>query len=221
MTTMIPRQVSRWSVVLGLLAGTSLMAETIQVTDPIAANATWTRNNTYVLNGTIYVLQGASLTIEAGTVIKAKPGQDANTSALIVTAGAKIFANGSPTAPIIFTAEADDLDDPEDLGIFERGLWGGVVLLGKAVLNTTTDLAGNGATPKYEVFEGLPDREINGQFVNRFGGSDADVEALRKAGFDDGQVAEITAHVALAIFTNLFNHVAGTASDFPPAPRLA
>lgn len=51
--------------------------------------------------------------------------------------------------------------------------------------------------------------------------SDADVEALRKAGFDDGQVAEITAHVALAIFTNLFNHVAGTASDFPPAPRLA
>lgn len=50
--------------------------------------------------------------------------------------------------------------------------------------------------------------------------TDADVAALRQAGFDDGQIAEITAHVALNLFTNLFNHVAGTTSDFPPAPKL-
>ncbi len=158
----------------GLLGPSLATADTIQVTAPIAADTTWRYTNEYVLNGFIYVLGGASLTIEPGTVIKGKPGQDANTSCLIVTRGAKIFAQGTRTHPIIFTAEADDVSDPEDLSIFQRGLWGGVVLLGNSVLNTTLDAAGNTASPKYEVFEGLPDSQINGQFVNRFGGNNDD-----------------------------------------------
>jgi hypothetical protein len=146
-------------------------SRTIQVTANISGNVTWFRTNEYVLNGFIYVLDGAVLTIEAGTIVKAKPGQDANTSCLIVTTGGKIFALGSPDNPIIFTAEADDVDDPTALPLFQRGLWGGVVLLGRAVLNTTLDTAGNAASPKYEVFEGLPDTQVGGQFVNRFGGN--------------------------------------------------
>ena len=160
------------SLSAALLAHSLLNADTIQVTESLTGNVTWTRGNEYVLNGFIYVLEGATLTVEAGTVIKGKPGQDANTSCLIVTRGGKLFANGTPTHPIIFTAEADDVNDPDDLPLFQRGLWGGVVLLGKTTLNTTTDAAGNAATPKYEVFEGLPDSQINGQFVNRFGGDD-------------------------------------------------
>ena len=35
----------------------------------------WTADNTYVLNGFVYVEEGAVLIIEAGTVVKAKPGQ--------------------------------------------------------------------------------------------------------------------------------------------------
>jgi hypothetical protein len=120
----------------------------------------------------VYVLNGASLTIEAGTVIKARPGTDANTSCLIVTAGGKIFANGTAHNPIIFTAEADDVSDPDDLPIFQRGLWGGVVLLGAATINTPVDTTGSAATPKYDVFEGLPDSQVNGQNVHRFGGND-------------------------------------------------
>ena len=50
--------------------------------------------------------------------------------------------------------------------------------------------------------------------------ADADVESLRSHGFDDGDIAEIVANVALNIFTNYFNHIAGTEIDFPLAPPL-
>lgn len=51
--------------------------------------------------------------------------------------------------------------------------------------------------------------------------SDDDLQAVRQAGYDDGQIAEIVANVALNIFTNYFNHVAGTEVDFPVAPELS
>lgn len=50
--------------------------------------------------------------------------------------------------------------------------------------------------------------------------SDDDINRLRAAGFDDGAVAEIVAHVAMNIFTNYFNHVALTEVDFPTAQAL-
>ncbi len=43
----------------------------------------------------------------------------------------------------------------------------------------------------------------------------SEVGALRSAGYSDGEVAEIVAVVALNIFTNYFNHIAGTEIDFP------
>jgi alkylhydroperoxidase family enzyme len=45
--------------------------------------------------------------------------------------------------------------------------------------------------------------------------SDADIEAARKAGFGDGEIAEIIAHVARNIFTNYFNNAAAGEVDFP------
>ena len=49
---------------------------------------------------------------------------------------------------------------------------------------------------------------------------DADVAVVRGAGYGDAEIAEVVAHVALNIFTNYFNNVAGTAIDFPKAPAL-
>jgi uncharacterized peroxidase-related enzyme len=49
---------------------------------------------------------------------------------------------------------------------------------------------------------------------------DADIAAVRGAGYGDAEIAEVVAHVALNIFTNYFNNVAGTAIDFPKAPAL-
>jgi uncharacterized peroxidase-related enzyme len=49
---------------------------------------------------------------------------------------------------------------------------------------------------------------------------DADVAAVRAAGYGDAEIAEVVAHVGLNVFTNYFNHVAGTTLDFPKAPAL-
>jgi uncharacterized peroxidase-related enzyme len=51
--------------------------------------------------------------------------------------------------------------------------------------------------------------------------SDEDVADLRAHGCTDGDIAEIVANTALNIFTNYFNHVAGTVVDFPAVPKLA
>lgn len=45
--------------------------------------------------------------------------------------------------------------------------------------------------------------------------TDADVDQVRRAGYSDGDVAEMIANVALNIFTNYFNHIAQTEVDFP------
>lgn len=51
--------------------------------------------------------------------------------------------------------------------------------------------------------------------------ADAELVAVRAAGWDDAAVAEVVAHVALNVFTNYFNTVAATDLDFPPAAPLA
>lgn len=50
--------------------------------------------------------------------------------------------------------------------------------------------------------------------------TDADVAAVKAAGFDDGAVIEIVLHVALNTLTNYVNLVAGTELDFPRVEAL-
>ncbi len=95
---------------------------------------TWTKENNYVLEGFVFVNPGQTLTIEPGTIIRAKTGQGENASALIVARGAKIIAQGTKDEPIIFTVEGDDLEG--SVPVEARGLWGGVIILGNAQLNS-------------------------------------------------------------------------------------
>lgn len=44
---------------------------------------------------------------------------------------------------------------------------------------------------------------------------DADVQTVKSAGYSDGEVGEIIAHVALNTLTNYFNNTAKTEVDFP------
>jgi uncharacterized peroxidase-related enzyme len=48
--------------------------------------------------------------------------------------------------------------------------------------------------------------------------TDAEVQALRAAGFDDEHIVEILAHVALNLFTNYVNVAFAVPVDFPPVP---
>ena len=111
---------------------------------------TWTSDNVYKLDNFVFVLEGQTLNIEPGTIIKGMAGSGENAAALIVTRGAQIFADGNPGSddpstadPIIFTAEADQVTpntapaDDIGLGNNTRGEWGGVILLGSAELNST------------------------------------------------------------------------------------
>ena len=45
--------------------------------------------------------------------------------------------------------------------------------------------------------------------------TDADINAVRDAGYSDGQIVEILAVTAENVFTNLLNVVADTDIDFP------
>lgn len=95
---------------------------------------TWTNDKDYLISGFVFVNDGQILTIEPGTVIRAKAGQGSMASALIVARGGKIIAEGTNTEPIIFTAEGDDLKGSVPLEA--RGLWGGLIILGNAPINT-------------------------------------------------------------------------------------
>jgi len=112
-------------------------AQTINIAESATGvgTTTWKSQNIYILNGKIFVMDGQTLTIEAGTVIKGQTGQTEAASALIVARGGKIIANGTADDPIIFTGVADDVTRSDDLPKNQRGLWGGVVILGNAYIN--------------------------------------------------------------------------------------
>ncbi len=114
---------------------------------------TWTRNNTYLIDGFVFVNDGQTLTIEPGTVIKAKTGQGSLSSALIVSRGGRIIAEGTSSDPIIFTVEGDDLQG--SIPMEARGLWGGLIVLGNAPVNTPSG---------EDMIEGIPVSEPRGVY---------------------------------------------------------
>ncbi len=138
---------------------------------------TWTKDHTYVLNGRVFVNDGQVLTIEAGTIIKGAAGQAENASALIVARGGQIQATGTANEPIIFTSAADEIARDEDgalnceggnLQSNFRGLWGGLIVLGKAGTNA----------PQAELaIEGIPTTESRGLYG---GADDADNSGVIK-----------------------------------------
>jgi hypothetical protein len=120
---------------------------------------TWTSDKEYVLNGFVFVNDGQTLTIEAGTVVRARTGQGSLASALIVARGGTLIAEGTRVNPIIFTVEGDDLKG--SVPIESRGLWGGLIILGNATINTDSG---------EDMIEGIPISEPRGIY----GGSNDD-----------------------------------------------
>ncbi len=122
-----------------------LSAATILVDADITSNTTWTSDNEYILTKIIYVKNNATLTIQAGTVIKGEP-DDPNTTekdpgTLVITTNGMIMAEGTSSNPIIFTATVDT--DPKNTIIapktgqtVNQGYWGGLIVLGRAPVNT-------------------------------------------------------------------------------------
>ncbi|MEM9326651.1 MAG: hypothetical protein AAGA85_13390 [Bacteroidota bacterium] len=147
---------------------------TIDVRGDITGAVTWSAANVYVLQTRVTVLDGATLTIEPGTIIKGEEGQGAAATSLLVARGGMIMAAGTADAPIIFTSVEDEID-PDDIaaGNFaspnleptEAGKWGGLIVLGRAPISAQNE---NDMDVTEVQIEGIPSSDTNGLY----GGTD-------------------------------------------------
>jgi hypothetical protein len=162
------------------IAGAANAAE-ILVTSDIATSTTWTANNTYNLQQQIYVVSGATLTIEAGTVIASDTSVGGS---LAVTRGAQLIANGTAQNPIIFTSKADVATwiggDPKT-GTWRVAAneWGNLTFCGNGYVSENINGAGvpNTSAPSptnYGLMEGLVESFPGDTRVRYGGGNDDD-----------------------------------------------
>lgn len=116
----------------------------VSVSGSITSNTTWTSSNIYQLNQKVVVQDGATLTIEPGTIIKGSSGTGSLASALVIARGGKLMAEGTATEPIIFTSAADNIALGQTMGTNldqnDRGLWGGLIVLGNAPCSFSGDV---------------------------------------------------------------------------------
>ena len=160
----------------------------------ITENKTLDASKIWLIKGRVSVTDGTTLTIPAGTIIKAASGTGADASTLIVARGGKMIANGTADNPIIMTAAADNIEVggtyPESgpaLNVDTRGLWGGLLILGKAPCSFKSDVT------ELQI-EGIPTSDTNGLY----GGSVADDNSgsfqyisIRHGGAEIGEGNEI------------------------------
>jgi hypothetical protein len=102
----------------GIITGTYTSGQKVVVT-----------GGTVTLKGYTYFEGGSSLTIAPGTIIKSDVSQK---GALIIERNAQIFAEGTASAPIVFTSG-------KAVGERNPGDWGGIILLGNATTNRATE----------------------------------------------------------------------------------
>ena len=152
-------------------ADSNTATATINVNGSFTLGGTYTKDKTltadkiWTLNGRMFIADGATLTIPAGTIIKAAGGTGTDSSFICIARGGKIDAQGTADKPIIMTSVADDIalgqKNGTNLDASNVGLWGGLLVLGKAPGSFKGDVS------EYQI-EGIPAEETNGLY----GGSD-------------------------------------------------
>lgn len=97
----------------------------VVVTGEITGSETWSNSNYYVLRGAVFVNEGATLNIQAGTRVIGEAG---SVGTLIVLRGGRLNAIGTREAPVVFTSD-------QPVGARARGDWGGLIINGRAPVN--------------------------------------------------------------------------------------
>jgi hypothetical protein len=161
-----------------ILCASGASAAEILVTQNIATSTTWTADNTYNLQQQIYVLPGATLTIEPGTIIASTTNVGGS---LAVTRGARIFARGTQENPIIFTSKADVAtwtDGNPKTGQWRAvcNEWGNLTIMGRAYIseNAVTSNSPTFSANNIGAMEGLIGSSANDPNVLYGGGNDDD-----------------------------------------------
>jgi hypothetical protein len=120
----------------------------------IASNLRLTNGATYELNGRVEVgsamlptgalgASQATLTVEPGTIIRGRTPR----SYLVVNPGSRIQAEGSPTAPIVFTGLTEVSEQATE------GSWGGLIIAGRAPINP--NCTAGGTTCRFEADQNI------------------------------------------------------------------
>ncbi len=171
----------------------------VKVTSNITQNTTWTSDKVYILGGRITVVNGVTLTIEPGTIIKGEAGTGANATTLLVARGGTLMAEGTADAPIIFTSVADEISIEDvaagnfgspNLDPDINGLWGGVIVLGKAPISASNE---SGDVSEIQI-EGIPTSDQNGLYGGNEPGDNSGVLkyiSIRHGGTNIGSGNEI------------------------------
>lgn len=135
----------------------------------INSDLTLTNDKIWFLTGRTVVTNGATLTIQPGTIIKGSAGTGANASCLLIAKGAKIDAQGTVQQPIIFTSVADDIEVGQRKGTSlnegTNGLWGGLIICGNAPIsadNVSMQIEGIPASDNNGLYGGVNETDNSG-----------------------------------------------------------
>ena len=114
---------------LGGIEGVIGVPTTTTLSGNINTTTTLTSDKVWTLKGYVYVTDGAKLIIQPGTTIISDVAEK---GALCIERGAQIIAEGTATKPIIFTSG-------KAVGERSPGDWGGIIILGKAKTNRSSE----------------------------------------------------------------------------------
>lgn len=170
-------------------AGNSTAVLTVTTNPPnvvlngVLDNISLTNDRIYELAGRVIVPTGKTITIQEGTILKGRTGNGSFASALIISRGGKIMAEGTAAKPIIFTSILDNIEVGQtmgsNLGKTDNEKWGGLIMLGKAKISAATgdtesSIEGLPADEAYGLYGGSDDADNSGilKYVSiRHGGS--------------------------------------------------
>lgn len=127
--------------------------QTITIRGRIDKDTVLKAGNNYILSGIVYMVNNATMRVEPGVTVKGD-FQGSNVAALVITRGAKIVADGTQENPIVFTSNSP---------VPRSGDWGGIIILGKASVNSTF----SGSIPG--VLTGPGTLQVEGGIDNAFG----------------------------------------------------
>lgn len=171
------------------VATTGLKVATI--TGFIAANRTFYSDTTYTLQGYVKVVSGATLTIQAGTLIYGDAGTVG--SSLWITRGSKIDIQGTAAAPVVFTSS-------KAAGSRAPGDWGGIIMVGNGIINRTGTVNTEGPVGVQENYGGGTNNADNSGSLRYFriefagfdvsGGGNSELNGLSLYAVGSGTVLE-------------------------------
>jgi len=155
------------------------------LTGNINQTTTLTSDKVWTLKGYVYVTDGAKLIIQPGTTIISDVAEK---GALCIERGAQIIAEGTPEKPIIFTSG-------KNAGEKAPGDWGGIVILGRAKTNRSSEPTIEGGIGR--PFGGTNDADNSGilkyvriEYAGIAALPNSEINALTLGGVGSGTVIE-------------------------------